>query len=63
MSRLHTFSRFAEPTEKDEPKVKGICEACGRELYEGEIVVSFEGNLYCEKWCLYDDLIVEYITL
>lgn len=54
MSRLYTFSRFAEPDDKEKPLA--TCDCCGDDLYEGLDVIRFEGNIFCSKDCLIDYL-------
>ena len=54
MSRLHTMARFEESI--PEPKIVGECEECGAEFYEGSEVIKWEGMLFCDKFCLVDNL-------
>lgn len=51
MSRLSTMSRFAEPNHRDEPKVVAFCCECTEPLYQGQEAISFEGELFCDRYC------------
>jgi hypothetical protein len=55
MGRLITMARFAEP---DEPKVAGHCCHCSEELYEGDTVVKWEFETFCNITCF-----VEYMDI
>lgn len=48
MSRLDTMARFAEP---EDEVVGGYCDCCNEELYQGQTVVKFDGELFCNRDC------------
>jgi hypothetical protein len=54
MTRLYTFSRFAEPDDIEKPLTK--CACCESDLYEGFDIVRYDGEIFCDKYCLLDYL-------
>jgi hypothetical protein len=58
MSRLYTFSRFAEP---DDEKPVCTCDYCDADLYEGETVYKINGEVYCSTQCVADAYCTEEI--
>lgn len=61
MDRLHSMARFDESI----PDQKWVCSCayCGNDLYEGEEVVEFDGDIYCDTDCLLYSLSYEFIYL
>lgn len=51
LSRLHTMARFEEPDVNDEPEPITVCESCDEVLCEGEEVVAFEDDYFCDFDC------------
>lgn len=47
-ARIYTFSRFQEP---DEVYPLTTCDCCDAELYEGDDVVKFDGEVFCSTDC------------
>lgn len=39
-----------------EDKVVGYCNHCGGEIYQGQDAYIFDGEMYCEKSCIWDYL-------
>lgn len=52
MGRLDTMARFAE---SDEPKCVTCCANCFDGLYEGDTVIKFENEYYCDDDCFFEN--------
>jgi hypothetical protein len=63
MGEIVDFPRFREPDHTDDPKVKGMCESCGGDLYEGDEILYLDGDLYCDDECLLNHLAPSIILL
>lgn len=42
--------------EQQQPKVLDHCEECGAEIYDGQLVTTLEGDLFCNDRCLFNYL-------
>jgi len=61
MSRLQTMARFDE--EIPEERVGGFCVNCNEPLYEGQEVVKFDNELFCDVECFKQHMDVREETL
>jgi len=57
MSRLQTMARFKEPD--NEPAPVTYCDCCGSELYEGDFVVKFDNEIFCDSECFLNHMGVQ----
>lgn len=42
--------------ELPQPKVHDYCAECGAEIYDGQLVTTLEGDLFCNDRCLFNYL-------
>lgn len=42
--------------EQPQPKVHDYCEECGSEIYDGQLVTTFDGYMFCNDRCLFNYL-------
>lgn len=54
------MSRFDAP---DEPEILSECVGCGAELFDGQEIVVWEGEHFCDLDCVAGSLDVRYKTL
>jgi hypothetical protein len=59
-NRIHTMARFEEP---DEEVIASECVHCGAELYEGQEVIAWEDEHFCNTDCLLESLDYNHKTL
>ena len=58
VERMRNLDRFSEPRCAEFKKANiYICQSCGFEIHTGEDAVEFEGDLYCNKDCLAEELL------